>query len=173
MASAIHGVNQPEGVIDRGVSGPGVIARALERELERRNNGDLVLPDLADLTKRTAFRVTSCDELIGRQVAQELGIRSGVADLSVAPSPKVGDSAREILRILGVDAITGPGSTAIAALLNDAVRKGGTFASQSACGLSGASIPVCEDRELANAVDDVLYESSIPCYQQFDRSVVY
>jgi len=152
MAGAIHGVNQPEAVINVGVSGPGVIARALERELQRRDGEGLVLHDLADVIKRTAFRVTSCGELIGRQVAQELGIPFGVVDLSLAPSPNVGDSVGEILKILGMDALGAPGSTAIVALLNDTVKKGGAFASQSVGGLSGAFIPVCEDRELADAI---------------------
>jgi uncharacterized protein (UPF0210 family) len=152
MAGAIHGANQPEVVINVGVSGPGVVAHALERELARAGEAGLRLDDLAEIIKHTAFRVTRCGELIGKQVARELGVPFGVVDLSLAPTPNVGDSVGEILKILGVDAIGAPGSTAIVALLNDAVKKGGTFASQSVGGLSGAFIPVCEDRELANAV---------------------
>jgi uncharacterized protein (UPF0210 family) len=152
MAGAIHGVNQPEVVINVGVSGPGVVARALERKLEQAGDEKLDLYDLAETIKQTAFRVTRCGELIGKQVARELGIPFGVVDLSLAPTPNVGDSVGEILKILGVDAIGAPGSTAIVALLNDAVKKGGTFASQSVGGLSGAFLPVCEDRELADAV---------------------
>ncbi|PIE56890.1 MAG: PFL family protein [Desulfobulbus propionicus] len=153
MAGAIHGPGQPEMVINVGVSGPGVIARALERKLEmdRERPG---LQDLADEIKQTAFRVTRCGELIGRRVAQALGISFGIVDVSLAPTPRVGDSVGEILRIMGVDDIGAPGSTAIIALLNDAVKKGGTFASQSAGGLSGAFIPVCEDKALADAVRD-------------------
>jgi uncharacterized protein (UPF0210 family) len=90
--------------------------------------------------------------LIGRQVAQALDVPFGIVDLSLAPTPRIGDSVGEILKILGVDEIGAPGSTAIVALLNDAVKKGGSFASQSVGGLSGAFIPVCEDRELAEAV---------------------
>ena len=152
MAGAIHGANQPEVAINVGVSGPGVVARALERELAQAGEAGLRLDDLAEIIKQTAFRVTRCGELIGKQVARELGVPFGVVDLSLAPTPNVGDSVGEILKILGVDAIGAPGSTAIVALLNDAVKKGGTFASQSVGGLSGAFIPVCEDRELANAV---------------------
>jgi uncharacterized protein (UPF0210 family) len=151
MAGAIHGANQPETAINVGVSGPGVIARALERALDRSDEG-LGLHDLAEVIKRAAFRVTRCGELVGRQVARELGVPFGIVDLSLAPTPTVGDSVGEILKILGVDAIGAPGSTAIVALLNDAVKKGGLFASQNAGGLSGAFIPVCEDQELAEAV---------------------
>ncbi len=152
MAGAIHGVGQHEVVINVGVSGPGVVARALERRLSRGDNPGL--HDLAEEIKQTAFRVTRCGELIGRKVAEQLKIPFGIVDVSLAPTPKVGDSVGEILRILGVDDIGAPGSTAIVALLNDAVKKGGTFASQSAGGLSGAFIPVCEDAELARAVEN-------------------
>lgn len=151
MAGAIHGLAQHEVVINVGVSGPGVIARALERRIEQDGAENLGLHDLADEIKRTAFRVTRSGELIGRQVAQRLGIRFGIVDLSLAPTPNVGDSVGEILNILGVDAIGAPGSTAIVAMLNDAVKKGGTFASQRVGGLSGAFIPVCEDQTLAEA----------------------
>ena len=150
MAGAIHGYGQHEAAINVGVSGPGVIARALERRLGRKDNPGL--HDLADEIKQTAFRVTRCGELIGRRVAEILGVRFGVVDVSLAPTPRVGDSVGEILKILGVDEIGAPGSTAIVAMLNDAVKKGGTFASGSAGGLSGAFIPVCEDAELADAV---------------------
>jgi uncharacterized protein (UPF0210 family) len=152
MAGAIHGLGQQEVMINVGVSGPGVIARALERRLAQAGSESLGLHDLADEIKQTAFRVTRCGELIGRRVAQELNVPFGVVDVSLAPTPNVGDSVGEILKILGVDEIGAPGSTAIVALLNDAVKKGGTFASQSVGGLSGAFIPVCEDRELAAAV---------------------
>jgi len=154
MAGAIHGLGQPEIVINVGVSGPGVIARALERKIAKDGSQNLGLHDLADEIKRTAFRVTRCGELIGRQVAKSLNVPFGVVDLSLAPTPNVGDSVGEIIQILGVDAIGAPGSTAIVAMLNDAVKKGGAFASQSVGGLSGAFIPVCEDQILANAVRD-------------------
>ncbi len=126
----------------------------MERRLaEAEANGEsLTLQDMADEIKRTAYRVTRSGELIGKQVARALDIPFGSVDLSLAPTPRVGDSVGEILKILGVDEIGAPGSTAIVALLNDAVKKGGSFASQSVGGLSGAFIPVCEDAELAEAV---------------------
>lgn len=154
MAGAVHGLAQHEVVINVGVSGPGVIARALERKISQAGAENLGLHDLAEEIKITAFRVTRCGELIGRQVAKALNIPFGVVDLSLAPTPHVGDSVGEIIQILGVDAVGAPGSTAIVAMLNDAVKKGGTFASQSVGGLSGAFIPVCEDQILANAVRD-------------------
>ena len=151
MAGAVHGVGQPEAVINVGVSGPGVVARALERLLNANPPGSLRLQDLADEIKRTAFRVTRSGELIGKRVAQVMEVPFGIVDLSLAPTPITGDSVGEILRILGVDEIGAPGSTAILAMLNDAVKKGGAFASQSVGGLSGAFIPVSEDAELAAA----------------------
>jgi uncharacterized protein (UPF0210 family) len=154
MAGAVHGLDQHEVVINVGVSGPGVIARALERKIKHEEHNKLGLQDLAEEIKQTAFRVTRCGELIGRQVAAALDIPFGVVDLSLAPTPNVGDSVGEILQILGVDDIGAPGTTAIVALLNDAVKKGGTFASQRVGGLSGAFIPVCEDQNLANAIQN-------------------
>ena len=152
MAGAIHGLGQYEVMINVGVSGPGVIARALERRLQLAGSTIPGLHELAEEIKQTAFRVTRSGELIGRQVAQSLGVPFGVVDLSLAPTTHVGDTVGEILKILGVDDIGAPGSTAIVAMLNDAVKKGGSFASQAVGGLSGAFIPVCEDSELAEAV---------------------
>ncbi|NMB53754.1 MAG: PFL family protein [Leptolinea sp.] len=154
MAGAVHGLGQHEVMINVGVSGPGVIARALERKIAQSGNQNPGLQDLAEEIKRTAFRVTRCGELIGRQVAKTMGVPFGVVDLSLAPTPNIGDSVGEIIQILGVDAVGAPGTTAIIAMLNDAVKKGGAFASQSVGGLSGAFIPVCEDQTLANAVRD-------------------
>ena len=128
------------------------MARALERLIVNHGAENLLLDDLADEIKQTTYRVTRCGELVGRQVSRELGIEFGVVDLSLAPTPTVGDSVGEILRILGVDAIGAPGSTAIVAMLNDAVKKGGIFASKAVGGLSGAFIPVMEDSLLAEAV---------------------
>ncbi|MEI6892572.1 MAG: PFL family protein [Pontiella sp.] len=153
MAGAIHGLGEAEAVINVGVSGPGVIARALERKIEEYGAENLGLDDLAEEIKQATFRVTRCGELIGRQVAEALGLPFGVVDLSLAPTPLVGDSVGEILNILGVDDVGAPGSTAIVALLNDAVKKGGSFASQSVGGLSGAFIPVMEDAVLADAAE--------------------
>jgi hypothetical protein len=152
MAGAIHGVEEAEAVLNVGVSGPGVIARALERLIGSYAPADLRLDDLAEEIKQTTFRVTRCGELVGRHVSKELGIEFGVVDLSLAPTPTVGDSVGEILHVLGVDAIGAPGSTAILAMLNDAVKKGGIFASKTVGGLSGAFIPVMEDAVLAEAV---------------------
>jgi uncharacterized protein len=154
MAGAIHGVEEADTVLNIGVSGPGVIARSLERLINSRNgNGKgLRLDEIAEEIKQTTFRVTRCGELVGRQVSEILGVSFGVVDLSLAPTPTVGDSVGEILHILGVDAIGAPGSTAILAMLNDAVKKGGLFASKTVGGLSGAFIPVMEDAVLAEAV---------------------
>ncbi len=151
MAGAIHGLEEADVVLNIGVSGPGVIARALERLISSRSN-KLKLDELAEEIKQTTFRVTRCGELVGRQVSEILGIEFGVVDLSLAPTPTIGDSVGEILHILGVDAIGAPGSTAILAILNDAVKKGGIFASKTVGGLSGAFIPVMEDALLAEAV---------------------
>ena len=152
MAGAIHGVEEADVVLNVGVSGPGVIAKSLKRIIEKKGRENLKLDDIAEEIKQITFRVTRCGELIGRQVSQELGIEFGVVDLSLAPTPKVGDSVGEILQILGVDDVGAPGSTAIVALLNDAVKKGGIFASKAVGGLSGAFIPVMEDAVLAEAV---------------------
>ena len=151
MAGAYHGHGEPEAVINVGVSGPGVVCSALRRRIESDGAENLGLHDLAEVIKETSCRVTRCGELIGREVAQRLNIPFGIVDLSLAPTPKIGDSIGEILEILGMDAIGAPGSTACIAMLNDAVKKGGAFASQSVGGLSGAFIPVCEDAALANA----------------------
>jgi uncharacterized protein (UPF0210 family) len=130
-----------------------VIARAIERRLAEPGAAPR-LQDLAEEIKRTSFRVTRTGELVGRYVAEQLELPFGNVDLSLAPTPDVGDSVGEIIRLLGVDAIGAPGSTAIVAMLNDAVKKGGAFASSSVGGLSGAFLPVCEDQELARAAAD-------------------
>ena len=154
MAGAIHGVEEADTVLNVGVSGPGVIARSLERLISSRGSTSVGIDDIAEEIKQTTFRVTRCGELVGRQVSEVLGVEFGVVDLSLAPTPTIGDSVGEILKILGVDAIGAPGSTAILAMLNDAVKKGGIFASKTVGGLSGAFIPVMEDAVLAEAVGD-------------------
>lgn len=148
MAGAYLGVGQGEYVVNIGVSGPGVIKSALERTVA---SGPCSLSDLAEQIKHTAFRVTRVGELIGREVADALNIPFGIVDLSLAPTPVVGDSIGEILNVLGIAAVGAPGSTAALAMLNDAVKKGGLFASSSVGGLSGAFIPVLEDANLAEA----------------------
>lgn len=155
MAGAIHGLEEADAVLNVGVSGPGVIARALERLIsQHKEAGSLRLDEIAEEIKQTTFRVTRCGELVGRQVSKALGIEFGVVDLSLAPTPTIGDSVGEIFKILGVDSVGAPGSTAILAMLNDAVKKGGIFASKTVGGLSGAFIPVMEDAVLAEAVGD-------------------
>jgi uncharacterized protein (UPF0210 family) len=150
MAGAYMGSGEPEAAVNIGVSGPGVVCSALKRRIALAEK--LTLGDLAEEIKITSFRVTRVGELIGREVAAELGIPFGIVDLSLAPTPTVGDSIGEILKILGIERIGAPGSTAAIAMLNDAVKKGGLFASSSVGGLSGAFIPVSEDATLADAV---------------------
>ena len=150
MAGAYLGAGEPECVINVGVSGPGVVKRAVERLV--RTDPECTLDEIAEEIKHTAYRVTRTGELIGREVARRLGVSFGVVDLSLAPTPRVGDSVGEIYQAMGVRRLGAPGTTAAVALLNDAVKKGGTFASSSVGGLSGAFIPVMEDHALAAAV---------------------
>jgi uncharacterized protein (UPF0210 family) len=149
MAGAYLGVGEADAVINVGVSGPGVVKKAIDRALEA--NPKLDLGQISEIIKKTAYKVTRVGELIGREVAENLQIRFGVADLSLAPTPNVGDSVGEIFQSLGLDSIGVPGSTAALALLNDAVKKGGAFASSHVGGLSGAFIPVSEDLNIAEA----------------------
>jgi uncharacterized protein (UPF0210 family) len=151
MAGAVHGQGEADATLNIGVSGPGVVKRALQRLIEAAGDARITLADLAEEIKVTAFRVTRIGELIGRELAGRLGVQFGVVDLSLAPTPKVGDSIGEILETMGIAAIGAPGSTAALAMLNDAVKKGGAFASSSVGGLSGAFIPVMEDDALARA----------------------
>jgi hypothetical protein len=150
MAGAYLGYGEPECVINVGVSGPGVVKKELERAVQ--SGKKLTLGDLSEIIKKTSFRVTRVGELIAREVAQSLEVSFGIVDLSLAPTPTVGDSVGEILQCLGLDSIGVPGSTAALALLNDAVKKGGAFASSSVGGLSGAFLPVSEDLNLSAAV---------------------
>lgn len=149
MAGAYLGVGEPGAVINVGVSGPGVVRKAIDRA--RDANPALTLGQLSEIIKRTAFKVTRVGELIGREVAERLNVPFGVADLSLAPTPNVGDSVGEIFQSLGLTSIGVPGSTAVLALLNDAVKKGGAFASSYVGGLSGAFIPVSEDVNISEA----------------------
>ena len=155
MAGAYMGAGEPEVTVNIGVSGPGVVDSALKRRIAsaREQGKKLTLTDLAEEIKLSSFRVTRVGELIGREVAETLGIPFGIVDLSLAPTPTVGDSIGEILKTLGLARIGAPGSTAAIAMLNDAVKKGGLFASSSVGGLSGAFIPVSEDAALADAVE--------------------
>jgi len=151
MAGAFLGEGAGDVVIHIGVSGPGVVKRALERLLEAHPNCSL--NEIAEEIKGTTFRVTRVGELIGREVAARLGVEFGIVDLSLAPTPNVGDSVGEILQLMGIERIGAPGSTAALAMMNDAVKKGGMFASSSVGGLSGAFIPVMEDTTLAYAAE--------------------
>ena len=149
MAGAYLGVGEPDSVINVGVSGPGVVRKAIDRAREA--NPRLDLGQLSEIIKRTAFKVTKVGELIGRRVADGLGVPFGVVDLSLAPTPNVGDSVGEIFQSLGLGSIGVPGTTAALALINDAVKKGGAFASSYVGGLSGAFIPVSEDLNIAES----------------------
>ncbi len=155
MAGAYMGAGEPEAAINIGVSGPGVVDSALRRRIDsaKKQNKRLTLTDLAEEIKLSSFRVTRVGELIGREVADRLNTSFGIVDLSLAPTPTVGDSIGEILKTLGLARVGAPGSTAAIAMLNDAVKKGGLFASSSVGGLSGAFIPVSEDATLADAVN--------------------
>lgn len=147
MAGAMHGTGEPELVINTGVSGPGVVRSALAR---LGPTADLLA--VAETIKRTAFKVTRVGELAGREAARRLGIPFGVVDLSLAPTPAIGDSVAEILELMGLEKAGAPGTTAALALLTDAVKKGGAMASSSVGGLSGAFIPVSEDTEMDECV---------------------
>ena len=139
MAGAFCGVGEPECVINVGVSGPGVVKRALEAV--RGEPFDVV----AETIKRTAFKITRVGQLVAREASQRLGIPFGIVDLSLAPTPARGDSVAHILTEMGLEMAGAPGTTAALALLNDAVKKGGVMASNHVGGLSGAFIPVSED----------------------------
>ncbi|MGD9183773.1 MAG: PFL family protein [Desulfobacterales bacterium] len=149
MAGAYLGIGEADAVINVGVSGPGVVKTAIDRALAADPHMDL--GQISELIKRTAYKVTRVGELIGREVAANLDIRFGVVDLSLAPTPNVGDSVGEIFQSLGLLSIGVPGTTAALALLNDAVKKGGAFASSHVGGLSGAFIPVSEDLNISES----------------------
>lgn len=150
MAGAYLGVGEPDVVIDVGVSGPGVVKKALDRAFKAKGEY-LTITDAAEVIKHTAYKVTRVGEIIGNEVANRLNLPFGVADLSLAPTPAVGDSVGEIFQSLGLSSIGAPGTTAILAMLNDQVKKGGVFASSHVGGLSGAFIPVSEDSAIEAA----------------------
>ncbi len=149
MAGAYLGIGEADAVINVGVSGPGAVKKAIDRAIQ--DDPHLDLGQLADIIKRTAYKVTRVGELLGREVAQHLGLRFGVVDLSLAPTPNVGDSVGEIFQSLGLLSIGVPGTTVALAMLNDAVKKGGAFAGSHVGGLSGAFIPVSEDLNIAES----------------------
>jgi hypothetical protein len=149
MAGAFHGPGEGEARVNVGISGPGVVASALKR---LGGGGDLTA--VAETIKATAFKITRAGELIGREVARRLDIPFGIVDLSLAPTPRIGDSVAEIIEVMGIERCGAPGTTAALALLNDAVKKGGAFASSSVGGLSGSFIPVSEDAGMIRAVQE-------------------
>lgn len=145
MAGAFHGVGEPDCVINVGVSGPGVVRAALAKA------GDCDLTAVADLIKRTAFKITRMGQLVAKEASRRLGVPFGIVDLSLAPTPAVGDSVAYILEEMGLECCGAHGTTAALALLNDAVKKGGVMASSHVGGLSGAFIPVTEDAGMIHA----------------------
>ncbi len=145
MAGAFHGVTEPDAVINVGVSGPGVVKYALEQV--RGENFEV----LCETIKKTAFKITRVGQLVAQEASKRLGIPFGIIDLSLAPTPAVGDSVAEILEEIGLETVGAPGTTAALALLNDQVKKGGVMASSYVGGLSGAFIPVSEDRGMIDA----------------------
>ncbi|MDD2325653.1 MAG: PFL family protein [Alphaproteobacteria bacterium] len=147
MAGAFHGVSEGECVIHVGVSGPGVVKRALE--LVGGKSFDIV----SETIKRTAFKITRVGQLVAQEAASRLGVQLGIIDLSLAPTPFVGDSVAHILEEMGLESCGAPGTTAALALLNDAVKKGGQMAALHVGGLSGAFIPVSEDIGMINAIN--------------------
>ena len=146
MAGAFLGVTEGDAVINVGVSGPGVVKRAIEAA---RGKGFEVL---CETIKKTAFKVTRVGQLVANEASKEMGIPFGIIDLSLAPTPEVGDSVAEILEEMGLESVGAPGTTAALALLNDQVKKGGVMASSYVGGLSGAFIPVSEDKGMIEAV---------------------
>ena len=147
MAGAFHGVTEPESVINVGVSGPGVVKRALE-DVRGQDIGAV-----AETIKKTAFKITRVGQLVAQEAARRLNTQFGIIDLSLAPTPAIGDSVAHILEEIGLESCGGPGTTATLALLNDAVKKGGLMASSYVGGLSGAFIPVSEDAGMIAAVE--------------------
>ncbi|RGX54279.1 PFL family protein [Anaerotruncus sp. AF02-27] len=146
MAGAFHGAGEPDCVINVGVSGPGVVRAALAAAPE-----DLDITGVAELIKKTAFKITRMGQLIGSEASKRLGVPFGIVDLSLAPTPAVGDSVAHILEEIGLEQCGACGTTACLAMLNDAVKKGGVMASSSVGGLSGAFIPVSEDAGMIDA----------------------
>ena len=147
MAGAFHGVTEADAIINVGVSGPGVVKTALSKV--RGENFEV----LCETIKKTAFKVTRVGQLVAKEASKKLGIPFGIIDLSLAPTPAIGDSVADILCEIGLEHAGAPGTTAALALLNDQVKKGGIMASSYVGGLSGAFIPVSEDQGMINAVE--------------------
>ena len=147
MAGAFHGLSEGETVINVGVSGPGVVHHALK------SMKGASVDEIAETIKKTAFKITRAGQLISREASKRLGAEFGIVDLSLAPTPVMGDSVAHILEEIGLDSVGGHGTTAALAMLNDAVKKGGVMASSNVGGLSGAFIPVSEDIGMINAAE--------------------
>ena len=147
MAGAFHGVGEPDTVLNVGVSGPGVVRAALSKM------PDADISEVAEVIKKTAFKITRMGQLVGTEASKLLGVPFGIVDLSLAPTPAVGDSVAHILEEIGLESCGAYGTTAALALLNDAVKKGGVMASSHVGGLSGAFIPVSEDAGMIDAVN--------------------
>lgn len=148
MAGAFHGIGEPECVINVGVSGPGTVKTALE--LAKGKSFDIV----AETIKQVAFKITRMGQLVANEAARRLDVPFGIVDLSLAPTPEVGDSVARIIEEMGIESCGAPGTTAALAMLNDAVKKGGIMASSHVGGLSGAFIPVSEDEGMIAAVNN-------------------
>jgi len=148
MAGAFHGVGEADVIINVGVSGPGVVKRALEKV--RGQSFDVV----AETVKKTAFKITRIGQLVGQMASERLGVDFGIVDLSLAPTPAVGDSVARVLEEMGLETVGTHGTTAALALLNDQVKKGGVMACNQVGGLSGAFIPVSEDEGMIAAVQN-------------------
>jgi uncharacterized protein (UPF0210 family) len=146
MAGAFHGPGEPDCVINVGVSGPGVVRAALAKA-----GGGCDLTQVADIIKKTAFKITRMGQLVGSEASRRLGVPFGIVDLSLAPTPAIGDSVAHILEEIGLEQCGAHGTTAALAMLNDAVKKGGVMASSNVGGLSGAFIPVTEDAGMIDA----------------------
>ena len=147
MAGALHGVTEADAIINVGVSGPGVVKYALSKV--RGQNFEV----LCETIKKTAFKITRVGQLVAQEASRRLGIPFGIVDLSLAPTPAIGDSVAEILEEIGLERVGAPGTTAALAMLNDQVKKGGVMASSYVGGLSGAFIPVSEDQGMIDAVN--------------------
>lgn len=147
MAGAFHGVTEADCIINVGVSGPGVVKNALQKVKGKD------FETLCEMIKRTAFKVTRVGELVAQEASKRLGVPFGIVDLSLAPTPAIGDSVAEILEEIGLERVGAPGTTAALALLNDQVKKGGVMAATAVGGLSGAFIPVSEDQGMIDAVN--------------------
>ncbi len=145
IAGAFHGVGNPEVLINVGLSGPGVVLDAIKRA------GNCSIRELSEVIKRASYKVTRVGEIVGREVARRINVPFGIVDISLAPTPELGDSVGEVLMAMGIDTPGGTGTTAALALLTDAVKKGGVMATSAVGGLSGAFIPVSEDSAMIKA----------------------